>query len=538
MRIRSLALFTRALRLESRSFFTYAIRFSLAATVFVVLWTNYLSAARMGAPGLNFFQSVLYINLVFISLIGISYFSSAITEEKEEMTLGLLTMANLSSFSILLGKSTSRLIGVLLLLSTQLPFAMLAVTLGGISAKQIVAAYISLLAYVIFINCLGLLASVICKKSSSAARLTVIFLIMFFAVPLILRYFIAIALAAAGQDVTHYLFLAIQKACNFLLLANPFTRAQAVLVGGIDSIFHNQVWACLALALPLFLMSQLLFGVFANQKADTNPGPARGLMGRSGTRFRFFSPPRAWSMTLIWKDYYFMHGGLNAAVIKIALILFVVTAGAVAVWQGTNILSPFSGGQLKARDIATGAGTTLLIVMVIAIICECVLSASRLYSEEVKWKTISSIIALPCSLRKLTVFKVLGHMIALWPYLVLMILGAILIGDAFVEGTIEAIEGVLNEPIILVGMIVGLLTFLFYLHLIVYLSLIFKKGAIAVAMLAWFIVWIATTIFSVFTGRLGLSGEAFTMFLAIAMVLGIVVMIKLVAARLELAAAQ
>ena len=71
-------------------------------------------------------------NFLIICFAAISYFSAAITEEKEEGTLGMLQLTKLSPFSILLGKSTSKMIGGLLVLLVQVPFAMFAITLGGV----------------------------------------------------------------------------------------------------------------------------------------------------------------------------------------------------------------------------------------------------------------------------------------------------------------------------------------------------------------------------------------------------------------------
>ena len=56
--------------------------------------------------------------------------TSAEAEEKEEQTLGLLRMTGLNALSILLGKSTSRLLGALLLLLAQFPFTIFAITLA------------------------------------------------------------------------------------------------------------------------------------------------------------------------------------------------------------------------------------------------------------------------------------------------------------------------------------------------------------------------------------------------------------------------
>ena len=135
MKLPALALFERALRLETRSAVMCWARIGLLAIILVILLPIQAMARSgwYGAPGLRFLQEMVWVNLVFITLAGLSYFASAITEEKEEMMLGLLRMTNLNPVAILLGKSTSRLIGALLLLLVQVPFVLLAVTLGGVA---------------------------------------------------------------------------------------------------------------------------------------------------------------------------------------------------------------------------------------------------------------------------------------------------------------------------------------------------------------------------------------------------------------------
>ena len=110
--------------------------------------------------------------MVAISAIGLSYFGSAIAEEKEEQTLGLLRMTDLSPLSILLGKSTSRLCGALLLLAAAFPFTIFAVTLGGISLGQIVATYCTIGAYTFLLCNVALLGSVLARQTAGAAIFT------------------------------------------------------------------------------------------------------------------------------------------------------------------------------------------------------------------------------------------------------------------------------------------------------------------------------------------------------------------------------
>ena len=79
------ALFVRSLREEYRKPATYIARFVMITLILLMLLaTRQQYRWGGGAPGLAVFQSVTMLNLLFIGLIGLSYFASAITEEKED----------------------------------------------------------------------------------------------------------------------------------------------------------------------------------------------------------------------------------------------------------------------------------------------------------------------------------------------------------------------------------------------------------------------------------------------------------------------
>src|SRR4051812_31145129 len=118
------ALFARSVRDDTRSRGFFWVRMAICLAVILEMWMTNLSARIGGAAGLRFFSSLVWLNFVVICVAGASYFSSAVTEEKEEGTLGLLRMTDLSPLAILLGKSTSRMAGALVLLLVQIPFAM------------------------------------------------------------------------------------------------------------------------------------------------------------------------------------------------------------------------------------------------------------------------------------------------------------------------------------------------------------------------------------------------------------------------------
>lgn len=82
------------------------------AAIYVALGVAQWNSTSFGAPGLRFFHGISYLNLAFMTLLGLSFFSTSISEEKEEDTLGLMLMAGISPLGILIGKSGGRLAGI------------------------------------------------------------------------------------------------------------------------------------------------------------------------------------------------------------------------------------------------------------------------------------------------------------------------------------------------------------------------------------------------------------------------------------------
>ncbi len=182
---KTLALLIRALRVDARSLRPHLIRLGLLATILWLLYLASWQASFMGAPGLQLFSGLTVTNTWFITIVGVTYFASAITEEKEERTLGLLRMADIGGASILLGKWLPRMIGMLSLIVVQFPFTLLAITLGGVTAGQVNAVYVALLLLLVSVGTYSLLFSVICRNTGTAVRLTFIVLLLRWVIPLL-----------------------------------------------------------------------------------------------------------------------------------------------------------------------------------------------------------------------------------------------------------------------------------------------------------------------------------------------------------------
>ena len=201
------ALFMRTLTIDNRHWQNYLIRFIMLVLIgfslIQYLFTAVLNA-QMTAPGLGFFTFISFLNLFFITILGVTLFASAITEEKEVDSLNLLLMTGLTPFTMLLSKSTSKLIIALMLIVAQLPFSILSVTLGGISTLQVIAVYITLFAYTFLVCNLALFFSVICKRTYKATTFTFVVFIVFHILSAIFPIFaVCSPFCSYSQDTFH-----------------------------------------------------------------------------------------------------------------------------------------------------------------------------------------------------------------------------------------------------------------------------------------------------------------------------------------------
>lgn len=151
MHIPSLTLFQRTLNYTFRDFkFPLFISIQSLIILFFLLFNHVSSQFGVASSiGLNFFSAIVGINFFFLTAAGCGYFVSAVTEEKEEDTLSLLFLTGMSPFSILLGKGVSMLILASFMILSQIPFALIAITLGGINLAQIICTYIILFSYLV-----------------------------------------------------------------------------------------------------------------------------------------------------------------------------------------------------------------------------------------------------------------------------------------------------------------------------------------------------------------------------------------------------
>jgi hypothetical protein len=468
MKLPALALFERSLRLETRSVLMCWTRAGLLILIlFMLVMIQLMATTRgIGAPGLDFLQEMVWLNLVCITLAGLSYFASAITEEKEEMMLGLLRMTDLNPIAILLGKSTSRLVGALLLLLVQVPFVLLAVTLGGVGLLQIVASYGTLLAYLFLVCNLALLFSVVFRNTTTAAVFTLIVLFVF----LIGHYWavgIVQYLASFGRvNLQQGIGLFFATLIDLWRQTTPSDRLSAIFRTGFTGpAIGFQMASNLALGVLLFLLAWLVFEPCTREEKDATPA-RRWLLRRATRRSRIPAGlVGAWSIT--WKDFTFISGGRLGLLVKFGVVAFVVAL--------CNVIMLEFGNR---NDLTREHEGTILIWVSLVVTAVCLaVEAGHVFQEEIRWKTLSSLVMLPVSVPELAYRKVAGTLAGTLPLLAGCVLGVLLapknVGDFFNE--------MFREPIAFGVFCVAILQFILFLHLTAFLSLILKRGALPLA---------------------------------------------------------
>ncbi|MFK7818990.1 MAG: hypothetical protein AB8G99_09740 [Planctomycetaceae bacterium] len=457
----TVALFVRAVRRDSRNLFSHLMRGGLALMLVVILIAAYRQMSVFSASGLSVFGMIMWVNFMFISIAAIGYFSTSITEEKEEGTLGLLRMAGVSPLSLLFGKSVSRLWLAVVLLSIQFPFAMLAITLGGITLRQIAACYIALAGYTFFLSGMATLCSVVTAKSMKAVVYMVVASVVLFLLP---------SICDAADDLANLLFAIdwierVEGLTDRLLNLSISSRLNGVLATGFDEPLFDQHFQAHAIGGCFFyLLSWLLFDFFAYRQTDHSPGrAARTFLKKLGLK-----AGRAWPSSVVWKDYHFGSGGYRSALMRTVLIVAGTALFGWFAWYNRPL-----GAQFDTRDI----GSILCGWSIFLTVIECTIQSIRLLSDEHSQRTLPLLAMTPGSAAGKVGAKAAGLLLGLLPNVIAFILSLYLNPDLLGDYLEEAAR---DPKFLFVSAYMLIVTLLFF-HLSAFFASYVKWAAVPLA---------------------------------------------------------
>lgn len=404
------ALFIRSIREDNRAKFTPIARASLVLLVLFFIAVNQRHFAYQPAPGLSVFSLVMIINLFGLVLGSITAFCSAITEEKEDDTLGLLRMTNLNPVAILFGKGLSRFVGGLLLIVSQIPFTMLCVTLGGISREQILSGYAVLVCTLFFLCNLGLLMSVICRKTGLAVALTVfIGALLYVGAPML--YFIMIQqfIGARGIISPDGIW---NEVLGYLLSNNPLFQIMTTLFGGARGIMPASTtpWLFNGVAgTSCFLLAWALFGRFCSGTAESTATRKKQKKGA-----KLLRAPRPAANAIAWKDFWFQHGGRRGLIFRFIGYAILVFGFACLIAHNDTYMESEDIGEMMMSFAGIGLGVELII------------GAAGIFGNERRLLTLSSLVTIPVTLGKVVRQKILALLASFIPGFCFLLLGAII----------------------------------------------------------------------------------------------------------------
>ena len=413
---------------------SHAVRFGLAVVLYAaVFYASTLSWRN--AAGLPLFQAQLLITAFFLSVTAIFGFSQTITEEKEEETLGLIRLAEINPLSIILGKTAGILTEAALLIVIQIPFTIVAITLGGVSWAQVYAAYVTLVAYLWLLAGVGIATSVVQPTGGRAARMTAI-VVGGYLLPALLVW-----TSFWGWGTSLHVLSPI---------CLPMRLMEITESGFADSPWCSAVGFGLLVGALCLLGSWLVFDRFAlADSRDDRPLVLK--LGRRRSR-------RPWSRPIVWREYHFLTGGIPWTVLRIGVQVAIF----LAVFQSFQAFNPSKqtiGFALAWSGIFSGLFGLL----------DGTWFASRLFGDEIRHRTWASLVQTPHTLSQLASEKMFGWALGLAPTILspFLFIMAMMIFHEHVQGNFmtyfEMIVGTLTIGLSVFG----------YLHLLVLLSLYF-----------------------------------------------------------------
>ena len=461
------ALFVRSLREQSRAKFTSLSRGAIALLLLLFIAMNERSFTNQSAPGQAVLIMLVMVNFFVIAIFGLSTFASAITEEKEDDTLGLLQMTRLNPLAILLGKSTARLCEGLLLLAVQVPFTMLCITLGGVSMDQVLRCYAILAAFLFFLCNVALVWSVVCRRTSRATSLTTLTGIVLYVLPLFLLSF-GMASRFSGRT-THTWIESFSQWC---ISINPvFDLVSTVEPRGGMPFPANSIPPSLVGGVICFGLAWLLFAPCCNSGAEV-AAPRREKSPAPNGRRRT-AHPRPGRRAIAWKDFHFLTGGWRGLLIRTVAY---VAIGLLFVWW----MAAIQRSNLRAKNI----GVMFWIFGLMSFSVEFGLVSARMFGVERKRKTLGTLYALPLGTGRLIREKILGALPQLIPSVTLALLGLALI---FWESSDR--DWNVSDSFV-AGLTIAASAYIFFAVLVMYLSLRMRRAAFATGLCLMFLIYI------------------------------------------------
>ena len=344
----------------------------------------------------------------------------------------------------------------MLLLSVQIPFTLLAITLGGVTTHQVVAGYCSLLSFTVMAAGVGAMFSTICQRSNLAVTLMTATLATLY----VSKWIVAEALDGLRDEkwITATTERIGVEGVDYVYRMTGLAAISDILTTNYSgALFSYQVVTNVLIGGICFLISWLVFDVFSRN--DYQAAPPRGLAAFFSSRVATINEKkRVWKNAIAWKEFNFLTGGWGAIYIKMAA--YSILMGGMSASLATRMRS----------GVSENIGATLMSSMLAAMAVEVPVYFSRILRDELQWKTWAVLSLLPESTGWLVWNKLKGVLPTLLPALIVFSVGAFLAPGFF--------KDILKVTVLNIAGWHLMLQYLLGLQLVVLLSLMVKWGSL------------------------------------------------------------
>jgi hypothetical protein len=479
----NLAMLKRSVMLDSLSLATYLVRSLLLALALIALYfLGYEASNNRSATGLAFFGGIMFLNLVFITISAVYYFSSMITEEKDNNTLGLTLMTGISPFSLLANKYGSRFLMLLFIIAMQMPFTFLAVTLGGISLEQIMAAYLALAANIFMITAMATFCSVCCRTTQRAFSFSIILLVLFYGGHGII-FIICHYIDVITEQYFSFVFYLKEAVVDFWPKLSPFYRLNDLFnaTGTVTltsmQFYSNMMIGCFFLVTALVIFNSFIQQQLAGKARKLKPVKKKKVQKREQLRRagkgRVWNPKKA----VQWKEYHFHGGGRNGLLYR--FLFYAITP--IAIIGLTKVMD-----SNFRDDMLVIYARVMFVIGAVLLPVEIAYLLNSLFSKEIKDKTYQSLIILPLTLKQLIMKKLLGVLYLLIPWTINMLVSLMIFAMFYPDSWVGF------EPVFIYLLCVAL-----YASMLLFVSVFAKNGAFIISLLLTVMLFFIFNVFDV-----------------------------------------
>lgn len=181
LRLFTSALLIREIRIFLRSKKAFAALFLFQSGLLLIVYQNWAGFAAQFQPGgdtifasRSLFAAITEGHLYFLTIITPLLMAPAIAAEQEQSTLTLLLSSPISNAQLVIAKWLTPILFLILLLTASIPFLSIPFLGEGLSASEVIVAYIILLSTTLMFGSLGLFCSTLRSRVYEVYLITVI----------------------------------------------------------------------------------------------------------------------------------------------------------------------------------------------------------------------------------------------------------------------------------------------------------------------------------------------------------------------------